>query len=166
VRNLLLILVCGCAALGDRKDQSFPTATEVLQVRWRHHLTEEPLIEYKPQEFAAATPSDDGQVVFVGSSAASFYAFTSRDGQVLWHVPIEGGAGQSRYVESEHAMHVQLISPGGIEASFRKLAEPGGEYDPASLPALAAEYGGRVDFDATMPILERHGLRFAERSSD
>ena len=61
---------------------------------------------------------------------------------------------------------LELISPGGIEALFRKLAEPGGEYDPASLPALAAEYGGQVDFDATMPILERHGLRFAERSSD
>jgi mannose-6-phosphate isomerase-like protein (cupin superfamily) len=61
---------------------------------------------------------------------------------------------------------LELISPGGIEALFRKLAEPGGEYDPASLPALAAEYGGQVDFDATVPILERHGLRFAERSSD
>jgi hypothetical protein len=41
-----------------------------------------------------------------------------------------------------------------------KLAEPGGEYDPDTLPALAASYGCDVDFGATMPIAERHRLIF------
>ena len=55
---------------------------------------------------------------------------------------------------------MELITPAGIEELFRKLAEPGGEYDPATLPALAAEYGAEVDFDATMPLVERHALNF------
>ena len=55
---------------------------------------------------------------------------------------------------------LELISPGGIEALFRKLAEPGGEYDPETLPALVAPYGCRVDFERTMPIVERYGLKF------
>lgn len=55
---------------------------------------------------------------------------------------------------------LEIISPGGLEQLFRKLAEPGGEYDPETLPALAAEYGCEVDFEATMPIAERHGLVF------
>ena len=55
---------------------------------------------------------------------------------------------------------LELITPAGIEELFRKLAEPGGEYDPATLPALAAEYGAEVDFDATMPLVERHALNF------
>ena len=30
---------------------------------------------------------------------------------------------------------LELITPGGIEELFRRLAEPGGEYDPETLPA-------------------------------
>lgn len=55
---------------------------------------------------------------------------------------------------------LEIISPGGIEALFRQLSEPGGEYDPSTLPALAGRYGCRVDFERTMPIAERHGLQF------
>lgn len=55
---------------------------------------------------------------------------------------------------------LEIIVPGGIEAMFRRLAEPGGEYSPDTLPALAAEYGAEVDFEATMPLVERHGLVF------
>ena len=55
---------------------------------------------------------------------------------------------------------LELISPGGIEELFRKLAAPGGEYDPDTLPALIAPYGCRVDFERTMPIVERYGLEF------
>jgi mannose-6-phosphate isomerase-like protein (cupin superfamily) len=53
-----------------------------------------------------------------------------------------------------------IIAPAGLEALFRKLGEPGGEYDADTLPALAAEYGCEVDFEATMPIVERHQLIF------
>ena len=55
---------------------------------------------------------------------------------------------------------LELIAPGGIEQLFRQLAEPGGEYDPATLPPLAAEYGCDVDFEATMLLVQRHGLVF------
>ena len=62
---------------------------------------------------------------------------------------------------------LELIAPGGIEQLFRRLGEPGagydpqtGEYDPDMLPAMAAEYGCEVDFEATMPLVERHRLVF------
>ena len=29
-----------------------------------------------------------------------------------------------------------------------------------TLPAMAAQYGCDVDFDRTMPLVERHGLQF------
>jgi mannose-6-phosphate isomerase-like protein (cupin superfamily) len=55
---------------------------------------------------------------------------------------------------------LEMISPGGIEELFRKLGEPGGEYDPETLPALVAGWGCEVDFEKTMPIAERHQLIF------
>lgn len=69
-----------------------------------------------------------------------------------WHTFWNAGEDELRVLE--------IIVPGGIEALFRRLAEPGGEYSPETLPALAAEYGAEVDFDATMPLIERHGLIF------
>jgi outer membrane protein assembly factor BamB len=108
----LILLVTGCASFGDRKDRSFAPATEVLQVRWQYKMTEEPLIEYKPQEFAGAATSDDGEQVFVGSSAAWFYAFQARNGAILWRRQIEGGAGQPRYVEADRSVYVGTL--GGV----------------------------------------------------
>jgi mannose-6-phosphate isomerase-like protein (cupin superfamily) len=55
---------------------------------------------------------------------------------------------------------LEMISPSGLEDLFRELGAPGGEYDPATLPALAARYGCDVDFERTLPIIERHGLTF------
>jgi mannose-6-phosphate isomerase-like protein (cupin superfamily) len=69
-----------------------------------------------------------------------------------WHTFWNAGDGQLRVLE--------VIVPGGLEELFRRLAEPGGEYDPETLPALAAQYGNEVDFDATMPLVERHNLAF------
>ena len=67
-----------------------------------------------------------------------------------WHTFWNAGDGQLRILE--------VIAPGGIEELFRRLA--GGEYDPATLPAMAAQYGAEVDFERTMPLVERHGLVF------
>ncbi|MDF2050262.1 cupin domain-containing protein [Arthrobacter sp. Cr_A7] len=69
-----------------------------------------------------------------------------------WHTFWNAGDDELRVLE--------IIVPGGVEAMFRRLAEPGGEYSPDTLPALAAEYGAEVDFEATMPLVERHGLLF------
>jgi mannose-6-phosphate isomerase-like protein (cupin superfamily) len=55
---------------------------------------------------------------------------------------------------------LEILSPGGLEDCFRLLSLPGGEYSPETLPALAAEYGCEVDFEGTMPIVQRHGLVF------
>jgi hypothetical protein len=67
-----------------------------------------------------------------------------------WHTFWNAGDAQLRILE--------VIAPGGIEELFRRLA--GGEYDPATLPAMAAQYGAEVDFERTMPLVERHGLVF------
>ncbi len=55
---------------------------------------------------------------------------------------------------------LEIISPAGLEELFRELGRPGGEYDPSTLPALAALYGCEVDFERTLPIVERHRLVF------
>ena len=69
-----------------------------------------------------------------------------------WHTFWNAGDEELRVLE--------IITPGGIEALFRRLAEPGGEYDEATLPALAAGFGCDVDFERTMPLAARLGLTF------
>ena len=56
--------------------------------------------------------------------------------------------------------HPELITPSGLEDLFRELGAPGGEMDPATLPALVARYGCKVDFEGTATIIQRHGLTF------
>jgi oxalate decarboxylase/phosphoglucose isomerase-like protein (cupin superfamily) len=55
---------------------------------------------------------------------------------------------------------LELIVPGGLDELFVTLAAIGEEYDLETLPAMAAQYGCDVDFDRTMPLVERHGLQF------
>jgi mannose-6-phosphate isomerase-like protein (cupin superfamily) len=69
-----------------------------------------------------------------------------------WHTFWNAGDGPLRILE--------IIAPGGLEQLFRRLGEPGGDYDPQTLPGLAAEYGCDVDFDRTMTLAGRHGLAF------
>jgi mannose-6-phosphate isomerase-like protein (cupin superfamily) len=69
-----------------------------------------------------------------------------------WHTFWSAGADELRILE--------VISPAGIEELFRLLAQPGGEYDPQTMPALGARFGCEVDFEGTVPLVERHGLRF------
>ncbi|MDP8908442.1 MAG: cupin domain-containing protein [Chloroflexota bacterium] len=54
---------------------------------------------------------------------------------------------------------LEIISPGGFEQAFRELSaleEP----TPEAISELAARYGVDVDFDATMSVVERHGVTF------
>jgi mannose-6-phosphate isomerase-like protein (cupin superfamily) len=55
---------------------------------------------------------------------------------------------------------LEIISPGGFEKAFRELGAYEGLPDPETLSALVARYGGKVDFERTLPIVERHGLAF------
>jgi outer membrane protein assembly factor BamB len=106
----ILLAVGGCTEIGDRREGKFVAPVDVLQVRWQRHLTEEPLIEYKPQEFAAAAVRDDGSAVYVGSSAGSLWAFDARSGGILWRKALEGGIGsQPRYVEGEQRIFVGTL---------------------------------------------------------
>ena len=66
-----------------------------------------------------------------------------------WHTFWNAGAGRARILE--------IISPSGLEELFRQLES---YEDPDSLAAMAARYGAKVDFEGTMPIVERHGLTF------
>jgi outer membrane protein assembly factor BamB len=84
---------------------TFVAPVDVLQVRWRYHLTEEPLIEYKPQEFAAATWG--GGRVYVGSSAGVLWAFDAKSGDVLWKKKTAAAiSGQPRYVAQSDTVFV------------------------------------------------------------
>ncbi len=68
-----------------------------------------------------------------------------------WHTFWNAGDGQVRVLE--------IISPGGFEQAFRELSaleEP----TPDAVTKLGARYGVDVDFDATMSIVERHGVTF------
>jgi outer membrane protein assembly factor BamB len=110
-RSLALLAMAsavGCAGgrnLPGMTRDTFVAPVEVLQVRWRHHLTEEPLIEYKPQEFAGATSG--GGRVYVGSSAGVLWAFDAKTGLPQWKkkmgAPISG---QPRYVESNDTVYL------------------------------------------------------------
>lgn len=69
-----------------------------------------------------------------------------------WHTFWNAGDTTTRILE--------IISPAGLEDLFRELGAPGAEYDPSTLPALAARYGCQVDFERTSPVIKRHGLLF------
>ncbi|WP_277210838.1 cupin domain-containing protein [Isoptericola croceus] len=69
-----------------------------------------------------------------------------------WHTFWNAGEDELRVLE--------IIVPGGIEQLFRRLADPEFEQVPEALPALAEQYGAEVDFAATEPLLQKHGLRF------
>ncbi|HYM63041.1 MAG TPA: cupin domain-containing protein [Gaiellaceae bacterium] len=55
---------------------------------------------------------------------------------------------------------LEIISPGGFEDAFREMHALGDELEPETMAAIAARYGVEVDFDRTLPIIERHGLTF------
>lgn len=69
-----------------------------------------------------------------------------------WHTFWNAGASTARVLE--------IISPAGLEKLFRLLDTSPHLYEPAELIPLADGYGAKVDFEGTLPIAERHGLRF------
>jgi mannose-6-phosphate isomerase-like protein (cupin superfamily) len=58
----------------------------------------------------------------------------------------------------EPAAALEIISPGGLERLFRELGLMDEFPDPDRLAAMAAGYRCDIDFEATMPIVERHRL--------
>ncbi len=68
-----------------------------------------------------------------------------------WHTFWNAGDTPARILE--------IISPAGMEQLFRQFGAAGLP-DPETLAAMAAEYGAELDFETTIPLIERHQLAF------
>lgn len=60
----------------------------------------------------------------------------------------------------EPASCLELISPAGLEQLFRAFGELTEPPTPEQMTELAAAYHCDIDMEATIPVLERHGLTF------
>lgn len=67
-----------------------------------------------------------------------------------WHTFWNAGSSPARVLE--------IISPAGLEQLFRLLDTSPELYEPEKLIPLAEQYGAKVDFEATMSIVEAHHL--------
>src|SRR5262249_33155422 len=105
---IFLLAVSGCSSGGGVPNvarDTFVAPVDVLQVRWRRHIVDEPLLEYKPQEFASAT--SDGARVYVGSSQGVLWAFSARAGSILWNNKLGGSiSGRPLYVADTGMVYV------------------------------------------------------------
>ncbi len=99
------------------------------------------------------------------------YVVSGRIGAVLGDEEVTGGAGDLISMPRDEwhtfwnagddpASVLILLSPGGLEDLFRRLADFEGEIDADTMAALAAEWHCDVDFETTMPIAQRHSLVF------
>ncbi len=69
-----------------------------------------------------------------------------------WHTFWNAGETPARILE--------IISPGGFEQAFREMHARGEDMSPREMMEIASKYGVEVDFENTMPLVERHRLRF------
>jgi mannose-6-phosphate isomerase-like protein (cupin superfamily) len=99
------------------------------------------------------------------------YVLTGRIGAVIEGREVEAGVGDLLFkprgqwhtfwnAGDEPASCLELISPAGLEQLFRSFAALPGEPEPDRLAEMAARYGCEIDFPATFPVVERHGLSF------
>lgn len=58
------------------------------------------------------------------------------------------------------AKMLEIISSGGLEELFRQLGSLPAFPEPDALAEMAARFGCSLDFEATLPVVERHGLEF------
>jgi mannose-6-phosphate isomerase-like protein (cupin superfamily) len=99
------------------------------------------------------------------------YVLTGRIGAVIEGREVEAGAGDLLFkprgqwhtfwnAGDEPASCLELISPAGLERLFRSFATLTGRPEPEQLAEMAAKYRCEIDFPATFPVVERHGLSF------
>ena len=99
------------------------------------------------------------------------YVLTGRIGAVIEGLEVEAGAGDLLFkprgqwhtfwnAGDEPASCLELISPAGLEQLFRSLATLTAEPSPEQLAEMGARHGCDLDFPATFPVMERHGLFF------
>jgi mannose-6-phosphate isomerase-like protein (cupin superfamily) len=72
-----------------------------------------------------------------------------------WHTFWNAGDRPARILE--------IISPAGFEKFFDKMTDMAarGELGPATMAALAAEYGAEIDISSVPRLVAEHGLSFA-----
>lgn len=99
------------------------------------------------------------------------YVLTGRIGAIIEGREVEAGVGDLLFkprgqwhtfwnAGDEPASCLELISPAGLEQLFRSFTALPGEPEPEQLAEMAARYGCEIDFPATFPVVERHGLSF------
>lgn len=99
------------------------------------------------------------------------YVLSGRIGAIIEGQEVEVGPGDLLWkprgqwhtfwnAGDEPASVLELISPAGLEQLFRSFAGLQGEPSPEELAAMAKRHGCDLDFDATGPVMERHGLFF------
>ena len=69
-----------------------------------------------------------------------------------WHTFWNAGDTPARMLE--------IISSGGLEEFSRQLDSLTEWPEPETLAEMAARFGCSLDFEATLPLVERHGLEF------
>lgn len=69
-----------------------------------------------------------------------------------WHTFWNAGDTPARMLE--------IISSGGLEELFRQLDSLTEWPEPEDLAEMAARFGCSLDIEATLPVVERHGLEF------
>lgn len=124
------------------------------------------LVEHRlpPKVLAAPvhkhTLEDEFSFILEGSVGARFgdkevvagpgdLVFKPRD---EWHTFWNAGDTPARLLE--------IISPGGLEELFRWLDQRDEELSPEELIQKAGQYGCSADMEATMALVEEHGLVF------
>jgi quercetin dioxygenase-like cupin family protein len=99
------------------------------------------------------------------------YVLTGRIGAVADGVEVYGEPGDLIFkprgqwhtfwnASDEPAAVLELISPAGLEELFREIGGLQAAPDPEVLAGMAARFGCDLDFPATGPVVERHGLVF------
>lgn len=85
--------------------ETFTAPAGILRVRWSRPLVGKvAFFSYKPQEFAAAAVSDDGQLVYIGSSQKQLFALRAANGDVLWE----------REMQSTLSSHPLFLKAGAV----------------------------------------------------
>jgi outer membrane protein assembly factor BamB len=89
----LLFLPLSSACVGTRSPRppvqtvrsEFAVARDILRMRWsKTFASRVAFFSYKPQEFATAEVSEDGDTVFIGSSKKTLFALSQRTGEPRW----------------------------------------------------------------------------------
>jgi mannose-6-phosphate isomerase-like protein (cupin superfamily) len=99
------------------------------------------------------------------------YVLVGRMGALLGDEHLEAGPGDLVFkprgqwhtfwnAGDEPAAVLEIISPAGLEELFRSFAALTAPPGPQAFAAMAGKYRCDLDFDATFPIIERHGLVF------